>query len=402
MERTAPFKTEAFIAFAETPEADVVWFHYPIARAVFIGKHPELYQNQSGVVRSTFGEELRGRMLLVDGTLSCLSQGKPAPSQYLADLVRVHHAGFLKQYVWCYCNLPFWPDAGVPDKLLNFIAWARVNLATHTLETHGGVRIDREDSRERGPDDGFEKIDVQQAGGKNLVPVVAQITSLIQRGDRSEVERLLVSFRKSAKDLQTEADATYCCFASQRQLDYFLCCQSGSPKIRVMDGSVARGCHLSAYVLSKYGRFVEALTEVDMVLKLAPFFAQGWHEKAYILTKLRRPSEALAVYNEAWKLILRHPENFNMAGPILRGQAVALVELGELDRAEKLLRDSLVVDPEDVMAVEELAYIAQRRNGFAPGKTYFVTRSVEKAPSTNTKARAFIVGEDGLTRVDYR
>jgi hypothetical protein len=73
-----------------------------------------------------------------------------------------------------------------------------------------------------------------------------------------------------------------------------------------------------------------------------------------------------------------------------------------LDRAEKLLRDSLVVDPGDVMAVEELAYIAERRNGFAPDKTYFVTRSVEKASSTTSKARAFIVGEDGLTRVDYR
>ncbi len=361
---TARFKTESLFTLGGPPEADFVWSFYSMGRQNFIAQHPELYEGQSGLVVPTFEEELAGRFMLVDGTAGCVNQGKQPPSPYLADLLRVHQAGFLKEYVWSYCNRHSWPDAERPGKLLSFIPWARANLRTHTLETRGGVRIVREGSFS-GQTAGrnSQTVDVRHVGGRELNPMVAQINAAVQCGNFAEAGRLLATFNQSAKNLRKETDAAYRCFMSQRQLDYFLLLHSEPLKVRVMDGSVALGSFQNAFVLSHSGRFTEALSELEDVLKLAPFFARGWHEKGYILMNLRRPHEALTANRHAWKLVLRHPENFDPAGPILRAQSVAFVELGDLDRAEKLLSDSLVVEPGNTVAMRELAYIAQRRKG---------------------------------------
>jgi hypothetical protein len=348
---------------------------------MFITKHPELYQGQSGFVVPTFEEELTGRFMLADGTENCVKHGKPAPSQYLADVLRIHQAGFLKEYVWSYFNLPSWADSQQPEKLLSFITWNKTNLKMHALETHGAVKLIREDPSS-GPPAGSNSLttNVQAGGGAELTPIVSQIGSAIQQGKHDDAARLLAHFSQSAGNLRKEPDAAYCCFMSQRQLRYFLCLHPELSKLRVMDWCVALGGFLSAFLLSKSRRFNEALSELDAVLKIAPFFAQAWNEKGYILMNLRRPQEALAANTQAWDLVRRHPENFDKAGPVLRGQAVAQVELGDLDRAEKLLSDSLVVEPGNSLATQELAYIAHRRKGTATqSNTYFVDRTGEKS-----------------------
>ena len=81
----------------------------------------------------------------------------------------------------------------------------------------------------------------------------------------------------------------------------------------------------------------------------------------FVLSQVRRPQEAAAAYTRAWELASRLPENAIAAGPALRGLAVACVDLGDLERAEKLLRDSLVINPGNPVATRELDYIPQRR-----------------------------------------
>ena len=49
------------------------------------------------------------------------------------------------------------------------------------------------------------------------------------------------------------------------------------------------------------------------------------------------------------------------AGPTLRGMAVAHVELGDFERMEKLLRESLVLDTGNPVAENELTNIAMLR-----------------------------------------
>jgi hypothetical protein len=362
-DQTNKFKVHAIINQVAPPEAGALWAFYSMARSVFISKHPELYEGQSGIVIPTFEEEVSGRFMLADGAENHEKQGKRVPSQYLTDVLRIHQAGFLREYVWSYFNQPSWPDSQQPEKLISFIVWAMANLGNHCLETSGGVKIVRENPDGNQAVGNSHPTDVQGGGGAELQSLVERMNSVIQKGSHEEAGRLQAEFTQSAKSLRKETDATYCCFQSQRQLNYFLLSQPGLTKVRVMDWGVAWGSYLSAYFLSKLRRFADALSALEDVLKIAPFFAQGWMEKGYIFMSMRRPQEALAGYAQAWKLVMRHPENFNMAGPVLRGQAVVLAELGELDKAEKLLSDSLVVEPRHPLAMAELSYIAQRRMG---------------------------------------
>ena len=104
-------------------------------------------------------------------------------------------------------------------------------------------------------------------------------------------------------------------------------------------------------------------------------------KKGYLLMRLRRPQEALAAYMNAWNLVARHPEQLDQAGPALRGQAVALVEMGDLAGGEKLLRDSLILEPANNAAKHELAYIEGHRSGAVKpanaGFTVFSTTGVQ-------------------------
>src|ERR1039458_4709295 len=360
------FKVEVLIVGGVKPEEGVIWMFYPMGRSMFITKHPELYENQSGIVVPTFEEEVLGRFMLADGVENVLKQGKPAPSTYLADVLRTHQAGYLREYVWWYLGQPTWPKDQQPANLLPFMVWANGNLRNHVVQTYGGVKIVRDQSEGGNRIEGEQRtIDVQSGGGSELNSQATAIQSAIQSWNHSEAARLLADFSVAVRALRTDSDATYACFRSQRQLNYFVAGHPEVKKLKVLDWCVGWGSFLKAILASRSQQFADALQDVEAVIELAPLFAHAQAEKGFILIKLRRAKEALESYTRAWDLVARHPENVDRAGPALRGMAVALVELGELDRAEKLLLDSLTIDPGSGVAKTELAYIEQRRSGQA-------------------------------------
>jgi len=356
------FKVSVIIQATPVPEAGGVWAFYPMARSMFVTQHPELYTDQSGTVIPTFEEEVYGRFTLADGTDNLVKQGKPAPSKYLADILRIHQAGFLREYVWSYFCQPAWRDDQLPGKLLAFIAWARVHLNEHVLETYGGICITREDGPGEKP--ALREVNAQNGGGAELNVLVAAIFAKIQQANFPEAAQLLVEFSAAASRLQP-AEATCVCIQSQRQLNYFVLSRPEIKQLRVLDWCVAMGIYFRALLASKLRRFDEALAGLETTLKLAPCFAQGYAEQGFVLMRLQRAPAALAAYEKAWSLVTRHPENFHVAGPAMRGRAAVLVELGDLDRAEQWLRDSLALEPQHPVALQELAYIAQRRAGMA-------------------------------------
>jgi hypothetical protein len=364
------FKVNAVIDSSTKPEEGAVWFFYPLSRSTFVTQHPELYEGQSGFVVPLFEEEYQARWLLADSCAQHLQQGKAPPSTYLADLLRVHQAGFLHEYVWWFLCQPSWPTEQQPANLLAFMAWRKDNLHNHKVETHGGIQIIREDSGKEASGTnssrsfgGGRVMDIKPGGGAELNSQVAAIGGAVHRRAVDEVLSLFGVFNVAVQNLRKESDAVYVCFQSQRELNYFIASQPDLRKVRVLDWCVAWGMFLKAFALSKAGRFGEALEGVEEAAKLAPLYAHAQVEKGYILNRLRRTQEALAAYTRAWELAARLPENLDFAGAALRGQAVAWVELGDLDRAEKLLRDSLLVEPGNPVANHELTYIAQRRRG---------------------------------------
>jgi hypothetical protein len=371
MKTSAPkFKVNAVIDSSTKPEEGAVWFFYPLARSTFVTKHPELYERQSGFVVPLFEEEFQGRWILADSCAQHLQEGKAPPSTYLADLLRVHQAGFLSEYVWWFLCQPSWPAEQQPANLLTFMACRKDNLHNHNVKTHGGIQIVREESgKEASSANNASRsaagrvLDIKPGGGGELNSQVAAIGGAVQRKAVDEVLSLFGVFHVAVQNLRKEGDAVYVCFQSQRELNYFIASQPDFPKVRVLDWCVAWGMFLKAFALSKAGRFGEALEGVEEAAKLAPLYAHAQVEKGYILNRLHRTQEALAAYTRAWELAARLPENLDFAGAALRGQAVAWVELGDLDRAEKLLRDSLVVEPDNPVANHELTYIALRRSG---------------------------------------
>jgi tetratricopeptide (TPR) repeat protein len=369
-EEQAKFKVNIVMSGGVKPEETAAWFFYLGRRSMFITQHPEAYVGQSGNVVPTFEEELQGRLMLVESCEQNLKNSKAPTSPYLMDLLRIHKAGYLREHVWWHLGQPTWGANQQPPNLLSFMAWTRVNLRQHNAETHGGIQILRQEARNESAAQGSptqadrgRTIDVQSSGGAELRAAVTEINAALQRGDGRRAWDLLQNVSSAATQLQKEADAAYVCVQSQRQLNYFLTGRPELRKVRVLDWCVASGTALKAFFLSKSQRFAEALNEVTQPLKLAPFFAQGQIEKGYILNQLRRSQEALAAYALAWDLASRFPENLGFAGAALRGQAVTLVELGDLKRAEKLLHDSLVLDPGNTVAKNELIYIQRRGSG---------------------------------------
>src|SRR5262249_39720900 len=144
-----------------------------------------------------------------------------------------------------------------------------------------------------------------------------------------------------ARVLQKEQGATYLCFQNQLELNFFLLGHPETRAIRVLAWCIAEALYLKGFLLSQRERFTEALACLEELIGLAPLMARAHGERGFVLTRLGRHKEALAAFSQAWDLATRLPTNSREAGPALRGMAVVLVEVGELDRAEKLLHDSL-------------------------------------------------------------
>jgi tetratricopeptide (TPR) repeat protein len=107
-----------------------------------------------------------------------------------------------------------------------------------------------------------------------------------------------------------------------------------------------------------------ALAVIDRGLTFAPDYPSLVIERGAALMQLRRFPEMLRNDKdglEAASVFITAPEK----GALLRGQGYALTELGRLDEAEAVYRQSLKIDPDHGHAEHELTYIAGLRRGQA-------------------------------------
>lgn len=120
------------------------------------------------------------------------------------------------------------------------------------------------------------------------------------------------------------------------------------------------------------GQPAEALRVLDAGLAL-PGAVKGaelgasrrllYAERGVALGLMQRWPHALASYDRGLRLPgLSAPERARL----LRGRAVALIELKRLDEAEVALANALRLDPDNALARQEQLYIAALRSGMAP------------------------------------
>jgi hypothetical protein len=98
-------------------------------------------------------------------------------------------------------------------------------------------------------------------------------------------------------------------------------------------------------------------------------------ERGAALISLKRWPEALADYESG--LAITTLTNTDKAR-LLRGRGFALTELGRLNDAEQSYRDSLIAEPNNPRAVQELNYIARIRAGGAPTGSRLITPNAQQ------------------------
>lgn len=393
-ETPGEFKTTVTFCRGETPEETVNGLTYLIARSKYINEHPDLYRDQSGLVIPTFEEEFQARLLLAQGCAEMAERGEGPASPYFSDLLRVYQAGFIAEYVWLFLAQPTWPAEAQPKNLPAFIGWVKQNGRQHVVKLFGGVKLERdapETSRTEVP------LSIQNAGGAEFAKATAEALADAQAGQSVEATRKVNAIHQGARALQTDLAATYVCFQNQRECNYFLTSHPQLRRIRVLDWCVANAFYLKAFLLSQERRFPEALVCLEELIRLAPLAAPALREQGFVLGRLGRPRESLAAYGSAWAIASRLPSNLDEAGLALRGMAVALVDLGELERAEKLLQDSLLIEPGNATAARELAYIARVKREGKPSNQQFNIYTRGLSPNGSSMSPG---GEPGLSGPD--
>ena len=117
-----------------------------------------------------------------------------------------------------------------------------------------------------------------------------------------------------------------------------------------------------AFLDVEAGQFVSARSYLEKALALEPDSPQLLFEMGLTLGHIHIEAErSIEFFDRA--LSARPHMNARLHAKILRGKGIQLIDLGELDRAEESLGESLLYDPEDKLAHHELAYIDYLRSG---------------------------------------
>ena len=118
---------------------------------------------------------------------------------------------------------------------------------------------------------------------------------------------------------------------------------------------------MKAYASEDLGRTSEAKATLQQALKMSPFNAQYLAEMGQIYAREKNWSKAEQLYREA-------EDNASLSPPVSktddlakarRGLGYVLVELGELDEAEKKYQQCIAANPNDTKAKAELQYVRE-------------------------------------------
>jgi tetratricopeptide (TPR) repeat protein len=134
----------------------------------------------------------------------------------------------------------------------------------------------------------------------------------------------------------------------------------GQPRDVVwLKNAYPRAYYYLGYLHIELGQFDTAVQVLDQGLRLDPGNPKLSNEKAQALVRLKRFPEALEVYEQ----VLARDGYVNPTDKAFsfRGKGFVLIELGDLDGAERAFRESLEYEPDSQMAAQELEYIQQLR-----------------------------------------
>jgi tetratricopeptide (TPR) repeat protein len=184
---------------------------------------------------------------------------------------------------------------------------------------------------------------------------------LIKRNSYAEAIQILSSVVQNApigyRHTTEVNDALYMRFWDQSEFINFVQKDPPSRQTYWVISAYPRAYYYLGFISVAEGKFQEAIRYLDSGASLEPTNPKFKTEKAHALTKSGRFSEALTAV-----------EGIDGPGPhvseemfamVLRSRGASLIELGDINAAEKAFAKSLEYAPDNKIALNEIQYIRQ-------------------------------------------
>lgn len=151
--------------------------------------------------------------------------------------------------------------------------------------------------------------------------------------------------------------------ANDAEYEAFVAASTSGKPVEWIDTACPSAYKMAAFLDIEAKDPHAALAMLDTASAIAPYWAEPHAERGYLLNQLGRQREGLASYERALDLVERYESNAYAKALVLRGLGYSLIELHDLDRAEAVYRQSLEIEPDNHLALSELDYIRQQRQG---------------------------------------
>jgi len=166
----------------------------------------------------------------------------------------------------------------------------------------------------------------------------------------------------------TSKSKIYCARSSTENLGYLLKAaadmdkgefEKGKKNAIVLSSTWASAYFLKGYALQDLGRIAEAKAALKLALELSPWSSLYLSELGSVYKLEKNWREAKKTFEMAEEQAALSPDDLKAAelGLARRGLGYVLVELGQLDEAEKKYQQCLKDDPNDTKAAAELEYV---------------------------------------------
>jgi tetratricopeptide (TPR) repeat protein len=185
--------------------------------------------------------------------------------------------------------------------------------------------------------------------------------SAFKAGRVIEAELLADRIIRDFDALMKEPDTTYRCFRNASERRQFGEANPGIGKLVWVDWRYTEVLQFRAFIHVQRRQFEQALAVLDKSIRCGPDNATAHNERGYILAQTSKSQEAMKAYEAAREASQRTGGSRSEEAAALRGIGVTWVDLGDLDKAEAALRESIAIEPASAVAQQELTFIRELR-----------------------------------------
>jgi len=204
-----------------------------------------------------------------------------------------------------------------------------------------------------------------------FIPINAQRAKLAHLRTRSDDVAALIKARQFdlagqraaelRKAYEQAFDKRLTQYSFQSQADFEEFGKSTNVKFEWIDWGYKLCLQMQAFIAVEKKDYAAALSLLSALETIAPVSAATAAETGYIYNHLGKPQEGLSAYRRALAISVKYASQQPYRAAALRGVGFALIDLQQLDEAERTFRESLDIEPGNAVALNELAYIHDQR-----------------------------------------